>query len=251
MSKVRKAYVQEELTLEDILEAKDIFITYGRDGTFYLNFDNWDVPEKAKIWYKFSINPFDLYFLKIVKIGEGFLDMYKSGYADLDIIFKYLNISSDIYSTRNSILIYHVFFEHDTVKNITNKLHDEIIDDSLGVINTAKVYNLKSKIKNRTKEWFSRIFREYNNNDNSLEYIQEYYNNWVLLVELIQTMKFDEQNILWKFINEYDIHSFTEFCEYWNKVKDGEIKVRGLTKYDIIRISTIIRINTYNLNLKE
>jgi hypothetical protein len=247
MSKIRKVYVQEELTLEDILEAKDIFITYGKEGTFFLNFDNWDVPVEAKTWYKFSIDPFDLDFLKIVKMEMGFLNMNRSGYADLDIMFRYLNISSDIYSTRNSILMYHVFFEHDTIKNIVNKLHNEIVDDSLGVINTTKVYNLKSKIKKRTKEWFSRIFREYNNNDNSLEYIQDYYNNWVLLVELIQTMKIDEQNILWKFINSYNIHSFKEFCNEWSKVKSGEIRVKGLCKYQIIRISTIMRINTYNI----
>lgn len=68
---------------------------------------------------------------------------------------------------------------------------------------------------------------------------------------MIQTMKIEEQHILWRFIVANDIHSFNDFHNNWNRVKDGEIKIKGLNKYQIARISTIMRINTYNLNLKE
>lgn len=147
MSKPRKIYVQEKLKLEDVLEAKDIFITYGRDGVFFLNFDPWDIPEEAKIWYKFSIDPFDPEFLEIVKLEYGFLNKGRASYSDLDMIFRYLGICSDIYSPRSAILIYHVFFDNDTIKNIVNRLKNEIVDESLGVINMNKVAMLKNKIK--------------------------------------------------------------------------------------------------------
>ena len=61
--------------------------------------------------------------------------------------------------------------------------------------------------------------------DDSIEYIKEYYDNWVILVNIIQQKEESITNELWKFIDNNDIHNFNEFMLEWKRVINGEIKI--------------------------
>ena len=61
----------DNLKLEDVLNAQNIFCIFTGEGNFFLCLDEWMCPAEYKTWYKFSINPFDIDFLNAVVQQEA------------------------------------------------------------------------------------------------------------------------------------------------------------------------------------
>jgi hypothetical protein len=185
---------QETISYKEVMNSGEIFVVAGEDGTFFFCFD-WYAPMEAKLWYKFSVNPFDIDFLKFKRIDYGFIDKNKCRH----MCYKAIRY---IYNEYNMKLLYNSFFKGGTITNIAKKLK----------VPSGRISRAKRKYTIEIKKWLERIFREYNFMDDSLEYINEYYNNWVILVNDLQPRKNRES--LWKLIDENNIHSYSEFVNY-------------------------------------
>lgn len=201
---------QETISYKDVMNSGEIFAVAGEDGVFYFCFD-WYAPTIAKLWYKFSINPFDIDFLKFVKIDYGFIKPKENKH----MIYKGIRY---LYGEYNLELLYKSFFRGGMITNIAKKLN----------VPSGRISRAKRKYTVEIKKWLERIFKEYNFLDDSIEYIKEYYNNWIVLVDDIQ--KRTNKEVLWRFIEEHKIHSFSEFTDamfkglidyMYNKNKDS------------------------------
>ena len=232
--KKENVHVEEYITLEDVINSKDIMMVAGEAGTFFINLDSWDTPEEEKEWYKFTIDPFDIDFLKFRRMEEGFIKNGVRTFGKIYIVFKYLKVSNTKRSAVYSAAINSVFFSKNSIKTTLDKFNQ----NKDRPVSYSAFYNVRNKFKNKIKIWLERIFKEYNNFDNSLEYIKEYYDKWIVLVNGIQTFNTDKQNVLWRFINRYNIHNKDQFVVAWNL--EDRINLKGLSDYDIKRINILL-----------
>lgn len=184
---------EETISYEQVMNSGEIFVVAGEDGTFFLCFD-WYAPSSAKLWYKFSTNPFDIDFLKFKKVDYGFINKTNNKH----MIFKAIRY---LYGEYNLELLYNSFFKGGMISNIAKKLN----------VPYGRIVRAKKQYTKEIKKWLERIFREYNFLDDSIEYINEYYNNWIVLVDDIQ--KRTNREILWRFVEEHKIHNFNEFTD--------------------------------------
>lgn len=223
-------HVEEYITVEDVIKSKNIMMIGGEEGVFFINLDPWETPIRSKEWYKFSINPFDEDFLKFRRMEEGFVKYTVGSYRKIYSAAKYVNLSSNIRKlTINIALLTVAFFAGG------NDLKDSV--DNFNRVNTndkdipyETFYAIKNKFKKRIIEWLENVFREYNNLDNSIEYIKEYYFNWVILVDTIQKINNRAKyHILWRLIVRHGIHSINDFKTVWNN-PDYKEELKGLGK---------------------
>ena len=243
---MRKLLCNEYISYEDVMSQSEIFCVSSINGCFFLCFDYY-APAEAKLWYKFSIDPFDTDFLKFKKMDYGIITKDDFSNNGLEITFKYLHTCKTSEAHKNSNLLNEIFFRGGkpsiTIKKLQDmkwsrkKLNKE---DIYGKIELSRVYRLKSRLTTKVKTWLKRIYQEYNFLDNSIKYIKEYYNKWLILVETIQDQKESMISPLWRFIESYDIHSFDEFIEKYKKVVNKEIHIRGIGYDDILYFYGII-----------
>ena len=244
---MRRILSDEYVSYDDVMCQNEIFIVAANDGNFFMCFDYY-APKKAKLWYKFSINPFDIDFLKFKRVDYGIFNRDEFIINGLQIMFDYLHTCREDLTLKNANILSDVFFRGGKMTNSLNKIKElkwrkKSIskEDYYGRINRDRVYRVKSRLTNKTKDWLKRIYQEYNFMDNSIEYIKDYYVNWVVLVETIQNQKENMIEPIWKFIKRYNIHSFKEFYYNWKKVVDKEIHVRNVGYSDVVRFYDILR----------
>jgi RNAse (barnase) inhibitor barstar len=186
--------------------------------------DDWYVPSDNKRWYKLSLNPFDIDFLKIVYVGTGFFkDVPRSRHL-LTFTVKHFNLSK---ASNVSRLLYKTYFRGGYITNSINEYNKEFGTE----YKASKIYSLKNRITKKVKTWLTRVYKEYNFFDNSLEYIKEYYQKWVMLVETIQK-EFNSDakiNTVYEFIKEFNIRSTLEFLQIYDAlVLPGKLDIEGL-----------------------
>jgi len=242
--------VKEYITLEDVLVSNNIMVIPGEDGIYFINIEPWKTPEKDKHWYRFSINPFDIDFLKFRIMDQGIIKYGPMSFSKIYTLFKYLNISNnDKYNAKYSNIVNRCFFSGLDFKKCIEEYNKSYYHSYN--ISYRRFIGIRSNLKEKIKIWLERLFKEYNNFDNSIEYIQEYYKKWVLLVKLIQTTDDSIQNILWKFIDDNDVHSLLDFIRKWkNQSKDHLIDIK-FNNLDINDIDILLSINIYNEQLDE
>ena len=239
MKEMSKLHVEEYIKLDDILKSHNVMLIPGENGVFFINLDPWDVPLEDKEWFKFSIDPFDIDFLKFHRIQEGCFNQENTDYKDITKMLEYLGVCNKSVSDRNGFILFHTFYVQDTMKNVLNYINE--LDTRNKNVSYQMFHRIKLKYKNSIKLWLERLFREYNEFDNSLEYIQEYYNNWVRLVLFIQNFDTSKRHIIWRFMDRYKIKSFDQFIILWkSEVLDNKIYLRGLSKEDREEITTLI-----------
>lgn len=185
---------KDYIEYEDIINSKEIFIVPGESGTFFLCFD-WYAPEEAKLWYKFSINPFDIDFLKFRKMESGFISK-NDGLVLFDKFISYLTKSKSI----DKKVLHDSFFTGGKIINFA-RAND---------YKSSKISKLKARYTKLIKDWIKRLYKEYNFMDDSIEYIKDYYCNWVTLIDYIYTRP--DTNNLWTFIEE---HKIKNVVDYW------------------------------------
>jgi hypothetical protein len=213
------------------MNSGEIFAVAGEDGTFFFCFD-WYAPSEAKLWYKFSINPFDIDFLKFKRIDYGFINKRKCKH----MIYKGIRY---FYNDYNIELLYNSFFRGGMITNIAKKLK----------VPSGRISRAKRRYTIEIKKWLERIFREYNFLDDSLEYINDYYYNWVILVNDLQTRT--NRELLWKLIDENKIHNYSNFVDY---IIEGVIEYSQTNGKGINRspndhkiLKTLYKINGINM----
>lgn len=217
----------DTLSLEEVLESKNIFIiTYpGSKGVYFICMDDWYVPSDNKRWYKLSLNPFDIDFLKIVYVGTGFFkDVPRSRHL-LTFTVKHFNLSK---ASNVSRLLYKTYFRGGYITNSINEYNKEFGTE----YKASKIYSLKNRITKKVKTWLTRVYKEYNFFDNSLEYIREYYQKWVILVETIQKEFNSDSKInnIYDFIREYNIKNTLDFLQLWHDlVLSGKLDIDGIS----------------------
>ena len=153
----------DTLSLEEVLESKNIFIiTYPNSkGVYFICMDDWYVPSDNKRWYKLSLNPFDIDFLKIVYVGTGFFkDVPRSRHL-LTFTVKHFNLSK---ASNVSRLLYKTYFRGGYITNSINEYNKEFGTE----YKASKIYSLKNRITKKVKTWLTRVYKEYNFFDNSL-----------------------------------------------------------------------------------
>jgi hypothetical protein len=221
----------------------------GENGVFFINLDPWGVPVEDKEWFKFSIDPFDIDFLKFHRIQEGCFNQENTDYKDVAKMLEYLGVCGKSVSSRNAFILFHTFYVNDTMKNVLNYINK--LDYKNKDVSYQMFHRIKLKYKNSIKLWLERLFREYNEFDNSLEYIQDYYNNWVRLVSFIQQFTGTaKRHILWRFMDRYKIKSFDQFISLWkSEVLDNKIHLKGLSKEDKEEITKLILEDRINVAL--
>lgn len=240
MREANKLHVEEYISIEAVLNSDNIMILRGIDGSYFVNLDPWEETEAAKEWFRFSLDPFDLDFLKFHRLGEGFIESGVKTFGKLYNTFEYLNICSNKNLARYSCMIEKVFF----YRGSSNKALEEFNMNTDNKISYQTLIRVKSIFKSKCKMWLQRIFQEYNEFDNSIEYIKLYYKRWILLVELVQTFNNTKQNALWRFIKNNKIKSLNQF-ECYFKSKD-KFNIRGLSDNDKDNIFTLLGICKYN-----
>ena len=242
---MRKSICGNYATYEEVMNTKEIFGIITNDGTFFLCFDYY-APEEAKLWYKFSINPFDLDFLKFKKIDYYGLFEKNDPYITLDGLEKMLDYTHSCdskFTSKNAHFLNEIFFNGGKITTTINELNkykemcDKVGDKRIEIygdnLTSKRAYRLKHKFTIKIKEMLSRIYKQYDFMDDSLEYINKYYYNWVILVDKLQKQKFIETEILYDFIDKYEIVSLLDFYYTWEKVIDGKIKLKKTNYKDI------------------
>ena len=170
-------------------------------------------PEDAKLWYKFSIDPFDIDFLKFRRVEYGIFTNDKFTNKGLSTMFKYLHTCKAENALKNANLLNEVFFRGGRLSITAKKLSESRIknkEEKYGNITMDRIYRMKSRLTSKFKSLLERLYLEYNFMDNSIEYIQKYYSNWVILVQTIQNQKEYMIEPIWKFIKTYNIHSLND-----------------------------------------
>ena len=155
----------EEISLNEILKSKDIFLIPGENGVFFINIDPWYAPDSEKEWYSFSINPFDIGFMKFEYIGR----IFKKSDMKLDnlkLLFKYLDLFPNTLN-RNCKYIYNLFFD-----NYKTKAENK---------NYFGQYAIKYKIA--VQHWLEVLFKYYD--DTTIDNIEKYYKEYISMVNLI------------------------------------------------------------------
>lgn len=228
-----KIHTEEQLPLKDVLSSDNIYITGGNQCIFFLNFDSWDVPVEEKNWYKFSINPYDADFLKFVSIGHNFFDKKTDNVKEFECIIRYLKIFSEAETAhRNSSILYKLFYENGSAK--------DILEANNIMLTYQYITLIKRTIRYKLYNWLEKIFEEYNELDDTIDYMRDYYNNWITLVDKIQMFPANKYNIIWRFIKKNDIHSVDDFSKIWFHVVEDDVEIRGLSKYDKQLIAVIL-----------
>ena len=229
------------------MASPEIFISYGFEGSFFLCFDYY-APTEAKLWYKFSLDPFDIDFLKFRKVDYGIMKNDTSIKFSTDVIFKYLHVCRECFMEKNINFLTEIFFQGGKTSNAIKRIDKKVKapkgvtkEEYFGKLNVNRAYRLKSRFTNKIKQWLYRIFLEYNFLDNSIEYIHDYYDKWVILVSIIQDRTENVTEELWKFIYKHEIHNFDQFIIEWNKVISREIKI-NLPFRDIVIFNNIVQI---------
>ena len=95
MREADKLHVEEYISIEAVLNSDNIMILQGTDGSYFINLDPWEETEAAKEWFRFSLDPFDLDFLKFHRLGEGFIKSGVKTFGKLYNTFEYLNVCSN------------------------------------------------------------------------------------------------------------------------------------------------------------
>ena len=236
------------ITYEDVMNQKEIFVISNDNGTFFLCFDYY-APKEAKIWYKFTIDPFDIEFLQFKRLDYGIItddDFSKEG---LSTSFRYFHTCRKDLVNKNTNFVSEIFFRGgkplNTIKKIQEKPWRKKLyskEDYYGLIDIKRFYRIKSKITSSVKTWLYHIYQEYNFLDKSLEYIRDYYNKWVILVDLIQEQKESIIKPIWRFINSNNIHSFKDFYYAWKKVVNKDIYIRGVGREDIEKFHNLLNL---------
>ena len=218
----------DNLKLEDVLNARNIFCIFTGEGNFFLCLDEWMCPAEYKTWYKFSINPFDIDFLKFVYIGRGIFKEDGTGSRlGIDCVIKYFNINKKHQKISN--LLNETFFNGGYVTNAISKYNSKYNTN----YSPSKIYALRSKITNAIKTWLSRLYKQYNFFDNSIEYIKEYFENWVMIVDQIQSMVDNNKSIdnIYDFIDKYNIRDTKTFLKLWKSmVLTGKVDIYKFEK---------------------
>lgn len=229
----------EYISLEEVLLQKEIFIVANDSGQFFMCFDYY-APKEAKLWYKFSIDPFDIDFLKFKRVDYGIITDDDFTNKGLEMVFRYLHTCRRDLVSKNVNFVKYIFFRGGKASNSIKKLQDKkwrkkscTKEDYYGRIDLGRFDRIKHRITQKVKTWLEHVYQEYNYMDNSIEYIQEYYKNWVILVDIIQRQKDTMISPIWRFIRSRDIHSFKDFYYTWKKVVNGDIHVRGIGERDI------------------
>lgn len=216
-----------EIKLEDVLNSQNIFCIFTGEGNFFLCMDEWMCPAEYKSWYKFSINPFDIDFLKFVYVGRGLFKEDATSRLGIDCVIKYFNINKKHYKISN--LLNEVFFEGGYITNAVTRYNT-----GHGTKHAAgTIYHYRSKITNAIKTWLSRLYKEYNFFDNSIEYIKEYFESWVMIVDQIQATIDNNKTInsIYDFINKYNIRDTNTFLKLWKSmVLTGKVDIYKFEK---------------------
>lgn len=248
---MRYINASEYITIDDVLKSDNIMVIPEEDGVFFINLDPWNTPEEAKYWYRFSTNPFDIDFLKFHIIDQGIITYGVRSFSKIYTLFKYLNVIDNKNNVKYANITNECFFSGLNFKKTIEKYNNSGVHKYH--ISYNGFINTRNKLQDGIRIWLERLFKEYNNFDNSIEYIQEYYSKWVVLVKFIQTMDTVKQNILWMFIEKENIHSLKDFVIIWkieSKIRHNE-KLKGLSFIDIDYINTVLDINEYSKELKE
>ena len=225
------------ISVEKVKQSRNIYITGGIEGTFFICIDPWDTPEEQKRWWKFSTNPFDLDFMKFVSVGRCFLNSKLDYVKDVDAIFRYLMVFSDeVSSLKNASIIHKIFYTNGTIS--------EVLEKNRNIKMTKQyVYQIKVKWREAIINWLNKLFDQFDRETNTIEYFEKYYNDWIRLVDKIQMMPREKYNILWRFINLYDIKSYRDFALNWKAVLKNNVSIKGLSKYDKIKIGIMFDVN--------
>lgn len=241
---MKKILCDEYVSYDDVMMQQEIFcLASGSTGTFFLCFDYY-APIEAKLWYKFSVVPFDIDFLKFRRVGYSIFSKGSFANKGLSIMLRYLHTCKAENALKNTNLLNEVFFRGGkpsvTIRKLSNS-KTKNKEEKYGKLDLNRLYRIKGKLTSTVKLWLQRLYREYNFMDNSIEYIQKYYNNWVILVNTIQEQKEAVINPIWNFIKSRRIHSLRDFYDYWDLVATGDIKVRYVTREDAVYLFNIIQ----------
>lgn len=244
---MKKMLCDEYITYEDVMSQQEIFcVASNSSGVFFLCFDYY-APVDAKLWYKFSVDPFDIDFLKFKRVDYGIFRKDKFTNNGLSTMLKYLHTCKAEYASKNANLLNETFFRGGkpsiTIKKLIESKRLKNKEEKYGKLDLNRLYRIKSRLTSKVKTWLERLYQEYNFFDNSIEYIQEYYNNWTILVQTIQNQKESIIEPIWRFIKSHKIHSFGDFILEWKKVVNREIHVRNVGYSDVIDFyETILKI---------
>ena len=247
---MKKILSDDYISYEDVMTQDEIYVVTNPDGQFFLCFDYY-APAEAKLWYKFSINPFDIDFLKFIKMDFGAVTKGEFSKGGLQRTLSYFHTCRQDLIEINTNFINEVFFAGGVATTKIKNLQKKNDTDTFGRLNVERFYRLKSNLTNKFKSWLKRIYQEYNFLDNSLEYIEDYYNKWIILVNIIQDQKVAIIDPIWRFIKSYEIHSLHEFYLMWQRVVKKEIHVRNIGYNDVLNLNTILFDIIYREKMEE
>lgn len=248
------------ISYEEIIKANTLFAIYDVDGNFYICMDDYKCSEAQKKWYKLSLNPYDLDFLKFRFVGKGYITRSSIGsYGKSSRIYRMLNylgvFKNNEFCRYNSNILRNIYFGtsnkrslKDRAKGISNHSNRDWLYG--GEVNYSKIYRIKQVFTNKIKIWLKRLYKFYNQFDNSLEYIHEYYNRWVLLVNFTyKELSCNTRDYIWKFIEHYKVSSLDDFMFKINSMD----YLRNVSRKDLrfIKDRSIEIFSNLDLNYEE
>lgn len=234
--------MDKTISFDKVIEAKDLFCIMGENGVFFICIDPYDTIDKDKEWYKFSLDPYDIDFLKFKSVGAYFIDPDtliggKGKKNGIEMMMRYLGLFLNLeHIYHNSQILRDVYFSNDNMKSMSEKMIkkkncEKIYGKSLS---TEKIYKLKRTFTSQIRLWIHRVYKHYNFFDDSLKYIKVYYNDWIRLLNFIHKHS-DDFNIfsgLWRFVENYNIKTVEDFIREINAVKH----IRGISDADLFDI---------------
>ena len=226
---------------------KYLLVLVSNDNRFYLCFDAPKVKKEKRDWYSLSLNPFEENAYKLVPTEP----ITELGNQYQYPLYGKFAIANDKKSSMldNTDLLTEIYFGVNGEQVTLSKLAERYNKSTASI----------SQVRNKLAFLFRRVLLEYlepfNENKYSVEYIREFYDNWVQIVTILNNKlpindKFTFDAL--EYLHDHSLYTFDKFEADFRcyRVKGVE-PVKGMTKDIMDRVFIDTKSERYrNIKMK-